>query len=303
MQPSRLLAFAQLLRLPNVFTAFADICMAACAAGYITSRPGSFALMLLGSGCLYLGGMVWNDFFDRKEDAKTQPHRPIPSGRVSKNEALVLGLTLILVGGMGMGAAIGNGRTSEVGPGWMLLPAGLVLAILLYDGWLKRTVVGPVAMGLCRFLNVLIGLCATGAVPEWLRIHLAGVVGLYIVGVTWFARTEETESRRWQLIAAAGVMAAAVFLAVAIPVHLDEGRVPFYYPYLLAGFVLFVGFPIDTAIREPTPNRVQMAVKRCIFGLVILDAVLATAFVGWPGLLIGLLLLPAAWLGKWVYST
>ena len=95
----------------------------------------------------------------------------------------------------------------------------------------------------------------------------------------------------------------AMLLAVAVPIHLEEGRVPFYYPYLLAGFTLYVGFPVAAAVREPTPKRVQQAVKRCIFGLVILDAVLATAFVGWPGLLIGLLLLPAIWLGKWVYST
>ena len=44
-------------------------------------------------------------------------------------------------------------------------------------------------MGLCRFLNVLLGL--TVAPPGfWLAAHLALVVGLYVVGVTWFARTE-----------------------------------------------------------------------------------------------------------------
>ena len=61
--------------------------------------------------------------------------------------------------------------------------------------------------------------------------------------------------------------------------------------------------PIIAAIRKPTPKMVQSAVKRSIFGLVLLDAILATAFVGWPGLLIVLLLIPAIWLGKWVYST
>ena len=45
------------------------------------------------------------------------------------------------------------------------------------------------------------------------------------------------------------------------------------------------------------------AVKRAILGLVVLDAVLATAFVGLPGLAILLLLPPAMLLGKWVYST
>jgi hypothetical protein len=44
-------------------------------------------------------------------------------------------------------------------------------------------------------------------------------------------------------------------------------------------------------------------VKRCIFGLVALDALLATVFVGPGGLLVLLLLPPAQMLGKWVYST
>ena len=55
--------------------------------------------------------------------------------------------------------------------------------------------------------------------------------------------------------------------------------------------------------RSVEPKLVQAAVKRCIFGLVALDAVLSVAFVGWPGLAILLLLFPAGWLGKWVYST
>ena len=68
----------------------------------------------------------------------------------------------------------------------------LVAAILLYDAWLKRTWLGPIAMGTCRFLNVLLGLTAADSysLPWAARVYLASVVGLYIVGVTWFARTE-----------------------------------------------------------------------------------------------------------------
>jgi 4-hydroxybenzoate polyprenyltransferase len=40
-----------------------------------------------------------------------------------------------------------------------------------------------------------------------------------------------------------------------------------------------------------------------VLGLVGLDAVLATAFAGLPGLVIVLLLPPALLIGKWVYST
>src|SRR5581483_11050567 len=87
MPHSRLLAFAQLLRLPNVFTAFADIALGtAAASAVLPATPGSFwataGLLALASGWLYLAGMVWNDIFDRNEDAKTRHFRPIPAGRV-----------------------------------------------------------------------------------------------------------------------------------------------------------------------------------------------------------------------------
>jgi 4-hydroxybenzoate polyprenyltransferase len=306
----RLLAYAQLLRLPNVFTAFADICLGACAAGYITDRPAVFALLLLTSGCLYLGGMVWNDYFDRHEDAKTQPFRPIPSGRVSAWRAAELGLMLI---GWGLVAAVGAdiltrnagvNSLSAFGNISVSIAITIAAAVLLYDGYLKQTALGPLGMGACRFLNVLLGLSVGGgALWAPVNVHLAGVIGVYIVGVTWFARTEETDSNRRQLALAAVVMLLAAVGGLLVPVHRPEGATPVYFPYLLVAAGFWVGTPVVRAISRPEPKLVQAAVKRCIFGLVALDAVLATAFVGWPGLLILLLLLPAVYLGRWVYST
>jgi len=77
----------------------------------------------------------------------------------------------------------------------------------------------------------------------------------------------------------------------------------FAFPYLLVGFAFLVGRPVARAIAERSPRTVQRAVKRCVLGLVVLDAVLATMFVGLPGVLVLLLLPPALLLGKWVYST
>ena len=132
---------------------------------------------------------------------------------------------------------------------------------------------------------------------------LAGVIGIYIVGVTWFARTEEGRSDRRQLLASALVIALSLVLALVLKAKLalDTGTVLF--PYLLVLFGFLVGRPVARAISSPGPREVQSAVKRCVLGLVMLDAVLATAFVGLVGLLIVLLLPPALVIGKWVYST
>src|SRR5262245_20691402 len=294
----RFLPYAQLLRLPNVFTAFADILLGTLAAGTLLTRPVDSVLLMLASGCLYCAGMVWNDYFDFAEDKRDRPFRPLPSGKVSRRTAVVIG-TALLLSGVALAAIAGRALPP------VAFVVALVAAILLYDAWLKRTPVGPVAMASCRYLNVLLGLSlAELSVMPWnVRLHLADVVGLYIVGVTWFARNEARRSDPLWLRAAAMVMLGALLLALAVPIHMPDGAVTMAYPYLLAAFGFLIGIPIVRAIRQPEPKHVQAAIKRCVLGLVVLDAVLATAFVGLYGLLIVLLLPPALIIGKRIYST
>lgn len=300
--PSRVLSFAKLLRLPNVFTAFADILLAGCATGLILEQPITVVLLCLASGCLYLSGMVWNDVFDRKEDAISQAFRPIPSGQVNVATAFLIA-TILMLGGIALAFAA---RPADAEIGFadpFTVAIVLAAAILSYDVWLKRTPLGPVGMGLCRSLNVVMGLAPSIALlPEEIQWLLPIVTGTYIVGVTWFARTEEKESNRNQLRGACGVIGLALFLALVLRSQtLPDATI--FFPYLLATFGFFVGVPLARAVQKPGPKEVQAAIKRSVLGLVALDAVLATAFVGLPGLLILLLLPPALMLGKWVYST
>ena len=298
----RFLPLARLLRLPNVFTAFADIALGLCATYALSPSvvDDTFwwkaALLLLASGSLYSAGMVWNDYFDLAEDKRDRPFRPLPSGQVSVRTAVLIG-TLLLVGGWAGAAA--TGKTGAIVGGT------LAAAILAYDARIKRTPAAPFGMALCRFLNVLLGLSLAdgAAMPVSTRVHLALTVGLYIVGVTWFARTEEKRSDPKVLTKAALVMLAAALLALAAATRVPKGTSSPLFPYLLVAWGFWVGGPVVAAVRKPTPDRVQAGVKRAIFGLVGLDALLACVFVGTPGLLVFLLLPPALILGKWVYST
>jgi len=305
----RLLAFAQLMRAPNVFTAFADIALATAAGvAVMPDVPGSFwlsaLLLALTSGCLYLAGMVWNDFFDRAEDAAARPFRPLPSGRVSVRTAVLLGVVLFACG-LGFAVLAGMPGDTAWNPSPFAYAIAILLAVLIYDGGVKRTPAGPVAMASCRFLNVLLGL---SSIPETaldleIRIQLAGVVGVYIVGVTWFARTEEGRSSSRHLLSAATVIAVSLVLALVLKAKLPPESGSVTFPYLLVLFGFLIGRPIARAVSDPGSRNVQVAVKRCVLGLVVLDAILATAFIGLPGLAILLLLPPALVIGKWVYST
>jgi 4-hydroxybenzoate polyprenyltransferase len=299
-------AYAQLVRLPNVFTALADIglgWLGALAAGTPTTRWPCFAFLMGSSAALYSAGMVWNDFFDVEQDKQERPFRPLPSGRITRRRAALLGAALLVIG-LGFAALAGWFNASAP---WTALDVAalLVAAIFLYDAWLKRTWLGPVAMGSCRFLNVLLGLTvAAETTLRWgAQVYVAMVVGLYIVGVTWFARTEARTSNKSALAGAAGVMAVALLLGLATPAWSEGQTSSFFFPYLLVGLGFVVGIPVNHALEQPTPDRVQVAVKRALVGLVVLDAVLATALSGTIGLLLLLLLVPVLYLGRWIYST
>ena len=302
----RLLPYAQLVRLPNTFTAMADIFLGALATGVILSRWYVFACLLGASTLLYWSGMIWNDYFDLEQDRKERPSRPLACGVVSLRMAVLLGIGLMVGGVLLSGLADYLSESSR----WRALPIAvfLVIAIFLYDGVLKTTFAGPIMMGTCRFLNVLLGLSiAVGVIPFW-GWWLAIIIGTYIAGVTWFARTEAQISSQPMLIAAGIVVLVSLALALTVPaLALEELRGNFrpsiFFPYLLAAFGGYLGIAMLRAIRRPDPLRVQSAIKRAILGLVVLDALLASAFIGSFGLLLAVLLIPGMILGRWLYST
>src|SRR5690349_14993182 len=126
-------AYAQLVRLPAVFTSSADICLGWCGAlatGGSASTWPSFLALVAASAWLYSAGMVWNDFFDLEQDRRERPFRPIPSGRVPRRTAGILGAILFVVG-LAFAALAGLGTG---GFRWLPFNIGLILipAILLY---------------------------------------------------------------------------------------------------------------------------------------------------------------------------
>src|SRR4051812_37355398 len=96
---SRLLAYLQLFRLPNVFTAIADVAMGFFLTQPVQSEPWLvFALLVAASSLLYTAGMVLNDVYDMGLDAIERPARPLPSGRIDWAHARRLGYRLLIAG-------------------------------------------------------------------------------------------------------------------------------------------------------------------------------------------------------------
>ncbi|REK16594.1 MAG: hypothetical protein DWQ37_07755 [Planctomycetota bacterium] len=298
-------AYLQLVRLPNVFTAMADILL-----GYLLTHPslepvGEFALLLGASSLLYMSGMVLNDYFDRQQDAEERPFRPIPSGRVSERQALALGLGM-MAAGVAL-AWVASFVASDPRPG--LVATALAAAILVYDGVLKQTPVAPIVMGACRTLNILLGMSLSLSVWSAPYFVIAVGVGLYITGVTIFARCEARESARGQLALGVVVLLAGIGVVASLPTWITGGEWPafrlpntWYLFWALLGTM--IGYRCMRAVLDPQPMRVQAAVKNAIFSLVIIDAAacLAVQDMIWAVVIL-LLLIPTLTLGRWIYST
>lgn len=307
---------AQLVRLPNVFTAVSNI----LAAYFLTHADlgdwPTLVLLVASSSCLYLAGMVLNDVYDAAVDAVERPGRPIPSGRVSVEAASQFGWGLLAAGVLF--AAASSVRLQLAAP--VVVASLLAVCVWLYDGLLKRTPLAPIFMGLCRTLNVLLGLSPMATdLFGWspMFLILAGGVGVYVVGITWFARGEALEgASRLRLAAALGVMLAGTALIGSFPGWRDASLVAAAEPlravqmggawvllWVLFGFFTFRRAIV--AVAAPEPEAIQAAVKQAIFSIVIYDAAICSAARD-PrvyGLAILCLLIPMNVLGRWVYST
>ena len=300
----KVIAWLQLLRLPNVFTAVANVTM-----GYVVTHRDlqpvpHFAALVATSCLLYLSGMVLNDVFDAKDDARERPDRPIPSGRVSLKAATAVGWGMLTTGIVI--AWILSHNANYWPPG--VIATLLAACIVMYNGPLKRSRSAPLLMGECRFLNVLLGMSLM--VVPWGKAELliAAGIGIYIVGVTVFARTDARTSARSRLTSGFVVLMSGMAILAAIP-HLSSNRPPLEVSsngwYLLwAALALITARRCLLAIFEPSPQRVQSAVRHCVQSLIVLDAAVCVGYAGpfW-GFAVISLLIPTFVLTTWLKST
>lgn len=315
--PAPLVSWMRLFRLPNIFTALADIAMGFLVVHQDLTPTASLVTLLLASACLYTAGMVLNDVFDVDQDRVERPQRPIPSGQISFGTARAVGFGLLALG-VGLGAAAGFVSGGEAAVPWRSAAVAGLLAvcILLYDAVLKRTPVGPVFMGLCRFFNVLLGMSCASLIeerpyslyyPDGYLLIAAGL-GVYVLGITLFARTEAKKSSQIALTRATAIMGFGVAILLLVEgkikgANLDI-RPGYMWPVLLMILALSVGRHCVNAIADPQPQKVQWAVKFAILSIISLDAAV-TLLGASPMYALGVfaLVVPMMLLGRLVYST
>lgn len=173
-------SWAELVRLPNMFTIIADVSAAFLlvlgGSGWYTGAVGRttttgderdiwivLALTLVSAVLLYWAGMILNDVFDLRRDVRAKRGRPLGRRTVSLRAARTAGWGLLFVGVMPT-LAVGLCSDNELGWVPLFFAVALSVCIVLYDGPLKRTPVAPVVMGACRSLSFLLGATSANAV-------------------------------------------------------------------------------------------------------------------------------------------
>ncbi|MEO8885290.1 MAG: UbiA-like protein EboC [Mucilaginibacter sp.] len=289
--------YLKLMRPANIVTSVADVLAGVAIAGYfykLTFTANSFypvVLLCLSTMGLYAGGIVFNDVFDAELDKAERPERAIPSGAITLREATLLGIFLLL---WGIGFAFSYSNHAGV------LAVAIAVAALLYNKVSKHyPFVGPLNMGICRGLNLLLGISIS--VPMLTTFYYLAVVPvIYIFSITMISQGEVHGGNKRNLYIG-GILYAIVIGAIAY-FAISRGKSATFI--LLLPFAWMIYRPLANAVKNPIGPNIGRAVKAGVISLILMDAAWAAAFGAvWPALFIACLLPVSIWFAKWFAVT
>lgn len=260
----------RLIRVPNLFTVPGDpLAGGLLAAATLATVPNwaNLAMAAAASVMLYAAGLIDNDLADFKEDRRDRPNRPLPSGQIKPAQAIAAAVAAL---------AIGFGFAAMIGPICLAVAGVLVVCILLYNHLLKHVpLIGPIVMGLCRGLSVMLGAASLGsggatAVPAVLA---AGLIALYIAAVTGIAAGETSGKpvgRRRNLPA----MVLAFFFTFVLSAVYESSQSVSAWAFIgLAGLsVVWSGVAAIRLGGTPAPAVVQKTIGQFIRNLLVIQA-------------------------------
>lgn len=264
---------ALLVRPANVVTAIADVFAGMAIVGYLSttgieaSQILPLALLCLATSGLYAGGIIFNDVFDIAYDKVNRPERVIPSGKVSLKNAIRFGIVLF---GIGICAA------SLVSLYSGLIATAIMLSALLYDAYGKHnSFFGPINMGLCRGLNLILGMSV--AMPLSPKYYAIGLLPIVFVAAITLTAQKETKGKNKLAIAMAMCLDMSILLGFWI--------ISKYFKFSLKHAILFLllwyaanTFAKTRALVKNTPKHIMHAVKIAVLSLIPLNATYVAGF-------------------------
>ncbi|MYK17844.1 hypothetical protein F4055_06680 [Candidatus Poribacteria bacterium] len=266
---TRLKAYLELIRYPL----FA-IPIVATLPGALIANEGHWTwrvtVVLLIALCGYFAGMIKNDYFHHETDKQTNPERPLPSQRLTPQQAIVPASViygLCVIGGFYLNIKAG------------LLVMGLVAISHLYNAIFKaKGILGsltlPLGIGL---LSVFGALAVSGTVPRLVWYAFAATT-LYDLG-THITTTFKDLSRDKELSILTtplqiGIRPALLLSAIAtilaftiafLPYWLEPDIQKPYIVWVILGIIATVGTRISLYL-QPNEKNGYFALKGSMIG-------------------------------------
>jgi len=289
----KITGFLRLMRPANMVTAIADVLAGIALSGFFGLWDFDLAhflpviLLCASTKLLYGGGVVFNDVFDAELDKVERPERPISSGLIKYKEAFLLGSILLLIGIV---------LAFLVNPLAGYLAIAISISALVYNKWGKhQSFIGPINMGLCRGLNLLLGVSIIPAAvyDGW---YLGFVPIIYIASITMISRGEVHGSTSKPLLYGSFLYAVVILLIFYFGFINDELVMALLF---LTPFAWMIFTPLIKAIKQPSGPNIGKSVKAGVLALIIMDAAWVAASGYFVAAIIVALLLPISfWLAR-----
>lgn len=305
-----------LVRLPNVFTAPSNVLTGYLAAVVPAANADALQLflLLLSSILLYIAGIVFNDYFDIELDKRERPYRPLPSGGITKKVALLIAIiSLISANILAFTASMSS------------LAVCIIMSVMVigYDYKLKNTFFGPIAMGIIRSLNIILGASPTLFVILIQDNHtnanfiLARIIFVslslfvYVMAISLLSRKEvvtgeELEGKHSytqtrQIIIISFLLVLAVILSISFAVFFGIFKMNLFVSFVLFSAIMVITFKQTNYHNSLT---IQNAIKHMVISIIVLDSIFITGLTGsYYGLLTLILALPSIFLARKFYVT
>ena len=275
--------YLQLVRLPGIFTAFSNVLIGYFFSFSFNSEVIFLPYLLATSGMLFCSGMIFNDYFDYNLDKKERSFRPLPSGKISKQNALLIGFIFLI---------LANISACFLGFHSLIISLILSCMILFYNLKLKSiSFLGILNLSVIRMLNILLGFSIIGISFEFIQYLFP--LGIFIVGISILAKNE-IKSNLVIYKKLNKIITIITITSVSILVITN-----FQFESLL-----FLGLFSFLSVYSLFFKKIQNQITFQLLLIILLDSILISFFVPLQfSILVSLLILPAYFISKKLYLT
>ena len=275
--------YLQLVRLPGIFTAFSNVLIGYFFSFSFNSEVIFLPYLLATSGMLFCSGMIFNDYFDYNLDKKERSFRPLPSGKISKQNALLIGFIFLI---------LANISAFFLGFDSLIISLILSCMILFYNLKLKSiSFLGILNLSVIRMLNILLGFSIIDISFEFIQYLFP--LGIFIVGISILAKNE-IKSNLIIYKKLNKIITIITITSVSILVITN-----FQFESLL-----FLGLFSFLSVYSLFFKKIQNQITFQLLLIILLDSILISFFVPLQfSILVSLLILPAYVISKKLYLT